>query len=449
MLKLKPPGKPGTLELTDLTHASATLQWEASNPEFRGTRFRVYLNGFLVRVVTEPRVSLTHLSEHTDFRVEVRAVNDAGISQPSFNTFRTKLRPPTNLRFNHRNGICRLAWDPVFRKYPAHDVSINGRVFTVASGRWGHNFKLLDLSPGPVPHHFKFVVVARLDDAQSAPATLESTVEDDVPPSRPGAPVVSDITDTSATVTWSPSDDNTGVAGYRVVLNGLLVFRTADTFFNFNGLSSGTYHHVFVRAQDKDGNLSSSSGLAVFKTTGQAPSPRPDAPEAKIIALTSTSARLEWKYQKDIPVSGVRIQLDGEFHRDILFLESYRLDNLLPNAEHEISISVFDVFGQLSDPTVLIHEPRDLIPPSMPGNLHKTGATRDSITLKWDDSTDDVGVYEYVIYNNQEYFDRTPMTQYTAVDLLPGAYTFEVCAIDGSGNVSDRATISTSLEGEI
>lgn len=449
LARLQAPNKPGTPELLDLTHASAILHWAPSNPGFEGMRYRVYLNGELIKQVTEPQVSLAHLASFTEFRVEVRAVNAAGISDPSLTVFKTRLSPPRNLRFSQRNGNCRVAWDPDFKKLPAYEVTINGQVFKVAPGRWGYNFKLADLSPGPVPHTFKFAVVAHLDAEHSEASVLECIVEDDVPPGRPGSPVASDITDTGAILSWAPAEDNVGVTGYRVVLNGFLVYSTVGTSFTFNKLTSGAYHYVFVRAMDKEGNLSAGSGITTFKTTGQAPSPRPAAPQAKIVAMTSNSARLEWTYQDDVPVSGVRIMLNGEHLRDILLLNAFRLDNLIPDVEHEISISAFDVYGQLSEPTIILYVPLDVTPPSKPGNLRKVAMSTDSVTLAWDESTDDVGVCDYVIYSNHEYFDRTPMTQYKAVDLLPGTYSFAVCAMDDSGNLSEPAVINLSIEGQL
>ncbi|VVO10565.1 hypothetical protein PS704_03414 [Pseudomonas fluorescens] len=449
LFKLTAPTKPGTLELRDSTHASMTLSWSPSVPAWGGTSYRVYLNGTLVKRVTDPEVKLTHLQSHTVYSVEVRAVNSAGVSEPSFATFRTRLRPPSNLRFSQRNGNCRLLWDPAFKTFPSHELSINGQIFTTAPGVCWHYFKLVDVSPGTVPHHLKFEVHAQLDGEVSDVSRLEKTVVDDVPPDQPGTPVASDISDNSVTLKWEPSSDDIGVARYRVVLNGLLLFHTPNTHFTFTQLTSGAYHWVFVRAQDKDGNLSDPSQATVFKTTGQAPAPRPLAPEVSVTEMNSTSVLLKWIYPEENPVIGVRVLLNDEHLKDIVALDYYRVKNLIPNVEYSISIAAFDVFGQLSEPTVLVHVPKDVTPPSKPENLSATEVTIDSVTLAWEDSTDDFGIHEYVIYNNHEYFDRTPLTRYTAVDLLPGTYSFEVCAMDLSGNVSEPAALSVMIEGQL
>jgi hypothetical protein len=445
--ELRVPSQPGTPQLRDLSHASVTLCWTPSSHEWGTLSYRVYLNEVLVAQVNESCVRLAHLQSHTDYHVKVCAFNAAGTSEPAVTRFKTRVRAPTHLRFSQRNGLCRLGWDPVFKKYPAHEVSINGQVFTAAPGLWSYSFRLADVSPGPAPHHLKFAVHARLEGEISDVALLETTVADDTAPGQPGAPVVSDITDTGATLNWEPASDNVAVAGYEVVLNGLLVFRTPNTHFTFTALTGGAYHWVFVRARDKEGNASASSRPIAFKTSGQAPSPRPSRPEASITALTSTSARLEWKYEDDIPDSGVRILINDEHFRDVLLLNGIELNNLFANTEYSISVSTFDVYGQLSEPAMLVYEPKDIVPPNLPGNPGIAEATADSVTLTWEDSTDDIGIYEYVIYNNHEYFDSTPLTHYTAVDLLPGTYSFEVCAMDLSGNVSEPAALTVNIEG--
>lgn len=444
--KLTAPTKPGKPELRDLTHASMTLSWTPSAPEWGNNNYRVYLNGTLVKRVTHPEVKLTHLQSHTVYRVEVRAVNSAGVSEPSFATFKTRLRPPSNLRFSQSNGNCRLLWDPAFKTFPKHELSINGQIFTTAPGVCWHYFKLVDVSPGTVPHHLKFAVHAQMDGEVSDVSLLEKTVLDDVPPGKPGTPVASDITDNSVTLSWEPSSDNIGVERYRVILNEVLFFHTMNTHFTLSDLTSGTFHWVFVRAQDKEGNLSARSQATAFKTIGQAPDPRPSTPEVSLTQANSTSVLLKWNYPEDNRGSGVRILLNEEHLKDVIVINSYRLENLIPNVEYSISIARFDIYGQLSEPAVLVHVPKDVTPPSKPGNLSATEVATDFVTLAWKDSTDDFGIHDYVIYNNHEYFDHTPLTSYTAVDLLPGTYSFEVCAMDLSGNVSEPAAVSVVIE---
>jgi chitodextrinase len=438
-----PPTKPKALKLTALTSDSASLSWTASTSQGGRLGYRVLLNGSLVAVTDQTHCTLTHLQDLTDFQVKVRAVKAAGImSLPISLTFSTALHAPRNLRFTQRNGACRLAWDPNFAKFPTHVVSINGNQFVTDRGRVGYNFKLADLSPGPAPHHFDFSVYAKLDNAVSKATQLDWTINDDVPPSKPSDLVVTNITDDTATLTWVPSSDNVGVTGYRVCRHGIFLYNTVAPHFTFEGLTSGSYFFANVRARDKDGNLSAPSETVVFKTTGQAPEPPPSAPNISVTALTSTKAKLEWSVVGSGSM-GVRIIIDHEFYEDVLvFLgKNLLLDNLSPDMDCLIEVRAFDLYGQLSEPATLVYTPRDVTPPSVPQNLRKTASTSDTVTLTWQESTDDIGICEYVVYNNHEYFDRAPSNYYTAVDLIPGSYVFDVCALDLSGNASAPASI--------
>ena len=445
-LSKEDPGKPGRLVLSESTNASLSVFW---TPSYNGEElhYRVYLNGYLVKLVKEPRVTLTPLQTHTEFRIEVRGVSPAGVSQPSIANFKTRVRAPGNLRFSQSNGKCRLAWDPVFLKFPVHEVTVNGQVFLTAPGRWGFNFKLSDVSPGPVPHHLRFSVMARLDGDVSDVMYLEATVLDDVPPDRPDAPIVSDITDTSAIVSWNPPSDDTGVIGYRVVRQGFLIYETPYTYGLFTNLTSGAYHCVWVRARDGAGNLSPRSAVIWFKTTGQAPSPPPLPPEVGITVRDSTSVLLSIDYPPE--ATGARILVNDEHYMDVFVFRSAVVNDLTPNVEYTLSVSSIDIYGQLSEPVILLHEPKDITPPSMPGNLRQAAADIHSVTLSWEPSIDDIGIHEYVIYNNHVYFDRTPLTNYTAVDLPPDIHSFEVCAMDLSGNVSAPATITVVIHGQL
>ena len=438
------PGNPGTPQVSKITHSSAELRWAASSG--LDVQYKVSLNGFLVAKTKEPFFTVTHLRSHSDYQVEVHAFNPGGVSGPAATKFRTLLATPVNLRFSHLNGRCRLAWNPVFGVLPSHEISINDRVFTTGPGRIGYSFRLSDLSPGPAPHQLSFKVRAQLDGASSEESLLEKTLTDDAPPNQPGAPIASDITDTSVTLTWEASSDNIGVTGYRVVLNGVLVFTTQEPRYTFTALTPGAYHYVFVRAQDKDGNLSAPSRSTVFKTTGQPPSPPPQAPTVSITEETDTSLILNWVLPDG--ASGVRIALNDEHWRDVILFPGITMRDLIPSLEYVISVSAFDVWGQLSEPTILTHELKDTTPPTAPGSLRAIDSTSDSVTLVWEASTDAIGVCDYAIYNNQEYFDRTPLTRYSAAGLMPGTHRFEVRALDLSGNLSEPTSLDVHVQGD-
>ncbi|OXS58823.1 chitinase [Cohnella sp. CIP 111063] len=83
--------------------------------------------------------------------------------------------------------------------------------------------------------------------------------------------------------------------------------------------------------------------------------------------------------------------------------------------------------------------PADLIPPSVPGNLHSTGTTSGSVSLAWDASTDNVGVTGYIVTYDSTNVNVTG-TNATINGLAPStSYTFTVKARDAAGNVSNAS----------
>lgn len=443
------PDQPGIPVASEITTRSATLTWAPSEGD--NVRYRIALNGFPIAQTTQTHFKFINLRNFTEYRIDVRAFNDIGASRPSSETFKTLLSPPVNLRFSHFNGVCRLAWDPVFWHFPNHQITINGRIVDTTPGRWGYYFMRSDFSSGPAPHHFKFEVVAQLDGATSQVSKFEATLADGTPPTQPGAPVVSEITESSVKISWAPSDDSVGVTGYRVALNFFFVYNASDSHITISQLYPGTHYYVWVCALDKAGNLSSASPIAFFKTTGQAPRLPPPAPQAHITEATSTSALLNLSYPasevgEEIP-TGMRILINGDYHSNVLSgFKVLRLTDLKPNREHIIELRSFGLIGQLSEPTTLVHVPKDITPPSVPGNLRQTDSPPGSVTLEWDAATDDVEVAGYAFHNNGVFFGQTSLLSYTATGLIPGPHTFNVYALDSSGNTSEAASIVADIK---
>jgi hypothetical protein len=93
-------------------------------------------------------------------------------------------------------------------------------------------------------------------------------------PSVPSAPSVSPGY-TTAAVSWAPSSDNVGTAGYLIYRNGAYIQRINALVLYDSGLSQGTQYSYSVAAFDASGNISQQSGATSVKTyTGNQNSPR-------------------------------------------------------------------------------------------------------------------------------------------------------------------------------
>jgi len=94
----------------------------------------------------------------------------------------------------------------------------------------------------------------------------------------------------------------------------------------------------------------------------------------------------------------------------------------------------------------------DKLAPTAPTNLVVTGITENTVSLKWNPSTDNSGKFSYRVKVNSlnsssnvlETVSQT-QTTYTVQYLVPfGSYSFAVYAVDGSGNRSSDSNLVTA-----
>ncbi|MFC4009556.1 fibronectin type III domain-containing protein [Nonomuraea purpurea] len=130
---------------------------------------------------------------------------------------------------------------------------------------------------------------------------------DTTPPSTPGTPTASNVTATSAALTWAASTDQggSGLAGYNVYreqgATDPQLGQSTTNSITLTGLSPSTQYQVYVRARDGAGNLSGGSPPVTFTTaaTGGDTSP-PTAPAGLAASgTTSTGTNLSWTASTD------------------------------------------------------------------------------------------------------------------------------------------------------
>ena len=123
------------------------------------------------------------------------------------------------------------------------------------------------------------------EKSEAATFTTAKAVDTEAP-SVPTDVKASDVTKTGATVTWTASTDNEGVAGYNVYVNGAQVNDTlvATTEYVLTGLTEGTEYTVEVEAVDTNNNVSAKAAVTftIAKT--------PVTPEPTVVDKTELKA---------------------------------------------------------------------------------------------------------------------------------------------------------------
>ncbi|WP_405602146.1 glycoside hydrolase family 18 chitinase [Streptomyces sp. NBC_01410] len=101
------------------------------------------------------------------------------------------------------------------------------------------------------------------------------SVPGDNPPSAPGTPSASNITDTSVALSWTAATDDNGIKNYDVLRDGARIATVTGTTYTNTGLSAGTDYSYTVQARDTADQTGPVSGARAVRTTGGGGDPEP------------------------------------------------------------------------------------------------------------------------------------------------------------------------------
>jgi chitinase len=124
----------------------------------------------------------------------------------------------------------------------------------------------------PVQNYFKIFIVffLVLISLNSHFTVAEAAKKDRTAPTAPTNLKATGITDSTVSLTWSSSTDNSGVKGYDVYRNNVYIGNASSTSYTVGNLSPSTSYSFFVKARDASGNVSAASDT--IHVTTSAPS---------------------------------------------------------------------------------------------------------------------------------------------------------------------------------
>ncbi|MEV5506129.1 glycoside hydrolase family 18 chitinase [Streptomyces orinoci] len=120
---------------------------------------------------------------------------------------------------------------------------------------------------------YSYTVVARDLDGRTGPASPAATFRttksgSDQPPSAPGTPQATAVTDTSITLSWTAATADKGIKEYDIYRGTGKVGSTAQTSYTDTGLTPGTDYTYTVLARDNAGQTGPASAPLTVRTTG-------------------------------------------------------------------------------------------------------------------------------------------------------------------------------------
>ena len=174
---------------------------------------------------------------------------------------------------------------------------------------------------------------------------------DEEPPSTPAALVANAPTSTTVELAWRAATDNVGVAGYRVLRDGVTIDSTPSTVFVDMGLDPETRYTYAVVAFDAAGN-SSTPSLPTTITTPPADTTPPSIPQGlEATEVLATSIALGWQASSDdTGVANYRVIRDDD-EVAVVTTTAWTDENVAAQMTYEYTVTAEDLEGNVSLPS--------------------------------------------------------------------------------------------------
>ncbi|MBP0903709.1 fibronectin type III domain-containing protein [Mariniflexile gromovii] len=277
------PTAPTNVVVSNIAISAVDITWTASTDNVAVTNYNIYNNNTLIKasIGNVTSFTLTGLAPSNNYNITVRALDAAGnissnSNAQSFSTIGTPdTTPPSNptglIVSNITETTADLSWTASTDNIGVVDYQVynNGILLIPSIGNNGTSVNLTGLTPDT--NHsltLRAIDVAGNISEDSNTINFTTLFVDTVAPSIPTNLVASDITQSSATLTWTASTDNVAVTDYKIYNNGVLLVESTGnvTTYSITGLNANTVYSLTVSAIDDAGNKSEVSTTTEFTT---------------------------------------------------------------------------------------------------------------------------------------------------------------------------------------
>lgn len=285
---------------------------------------------------------------------------------------------------------------------------------------------------------------------------------DRTPPTTPGNLVVTAITDSTITLSWQGSTDNSGSLSYRLritnldnsIYNAVVTVNQGSTSYTAKFLASNNNYTFSISAVDAAGNKSGDSNTASGRTLADTTPPAGLTLQASV--LGPSQVQLTWTRPTDtiannccaysFLMNGSPLTQNINWATGPAGSLSVIIRHLHPGTTNSFNVKASDYNGNTSTSNTVTSTTlpsSDTTPPSVPGNLHflSTNGCAE-VYLGWNEATDDSDsqdTIEYEIYVNGV-LSILPVNHGVDFDFVYGTEfgdnIFTVKAVDRTGNTS-------------
>jgi chitodextrinase len=284
------------------------------------------------------------------------------------------------------------------------------------------------------------------------------TTGDKTAPTAPTNLRVTSLSQTSVTLAWDPSTDNSGSFNYSVNKDGQgFTVPGTQTTYTIGWLSPNQTYSFYVTAVDRSLNTSGRSNTVTVTTPPDTTPPTAPTVSGSVrgpsqVSLTWTESvdEIRWSVGYRIFANGAPVTEHVNWYGE----RSVVLRHLAPATSYTFTVQARDSGGNTATSnalTLTTDASSDVTPPSAPTNVRIVDGFCPEFWVGWTQSTDDVdpqSAIEYEIYVNGV---LSPLPVGGGIDrdfvyaAASGESTFTVRAVDRAGNTSAASNAVTEV----
>ena len=246
----------------------------------------------------------------------------------------------------------------------------------------------------------------------------------DSPPAAPSN-LEALVSESSVSLSW---DAVSAADSYKIYRDGALLSSVSTESFSQSNLDDGTYLYEVASVND----YGESADRASISVNASAP----EAPTDLRASFSGSSVVLSWSAVSN--ASGYEIYRDGNLVASI-DTHSFSQNNLA-DGTYLYEVASINNYG-ISEARASVSVSVDQLPPAAPSDL-TASVSASSVSLSWS-AVDEANSYR--VYRDDSLLGTVSSNGFSETGLADGTYLYEVSAVDGAGESSDRASISISV----
>ena len=266
-----PPTTPSNLRASSKTPSSVDLVWDSASDNDGISYRNIYMDGDLIKEVSGTSGTVSGLSEITQYKFTVTAVDNSGNESASSNLIRvttadgTAPTAPSNLRDTNKTGtMIDLSWDGSTDNVgvESYNVYVDGaQSMNVAS-----TSTTIDGLSVATTYQLEVTALDGAGNESAKSPSISVTTDDTIAPKPPSNLSVNGSTTTSVDLIWDPATDNDTLDHYDIYMDGsqLMEVSGTTTSATISNLLPANNYSFIVTGTDTNSNESANSN----ETTG-------------------------------------------------------------------------------------------------------------------------------------------------------------------------------------